>query len=53
VGVRAALAAGCRCVAVTSTVAGTELATANIVVDSLADIPFARVEALALARENG
>ncbi|MBM3471826.1 MAG: HAD family phosphatase [Armatimonadetes bacterium] len=53
VGVQAARAAGCPCIAVTSTVAGEELAAANIVVKSLADIPFARVEALALARENG
>jgi cytidine deaminase len=52
VGVQAALAARCPCIAVTSTVAGEELAAANLVVESLAAIPFARVQALALAREK-
>jgi beta-phosphoglucomutase len=50
VGVQAALAAGCRCVAVTTTVGADELAAADIVVDSLADVSFARVESLGCER---
>jgi len=46
VGVQAARAAGCRCVAVTGTVAGEELSAANRVVDSLAALTFAEIEAL-------
>jgi HAD superfamily hydrolase (TIGR01509 family) len=53
VGVQASLAAGCRCVAVTTTVGGDELAAADIVVDSLADVSFARVEALGCERQYG
>jgi beta-phosphoglucomutase-like phosphatase (HAD superfamily) len=52
VGVRAALAAGCRCVAVTSTVGGDELAAADLIVDSLAQLSFGRLEALARGPEN-
>ena len=47
VGVQAALAAGCRCIGVSGTVAGEELAAANLVVDSLSSIAFGQVEALA------
>jgi len=53
VGVQAALAAGCPCIAVTSTVAASELRAANVVVGSLAEVPFARIEALVPAGENG
>jgi len=47
VGVQAARAAGCRCVAVTSTVGGDELQEADVVVDSLAGLSFDRLESLA------
>ncbi len=46
VGVEAALAAGCRCVAVTSTVQREELAAADLVVESLAQVSLAGLEAL-------
>lgn len=46
VGVQAARAAGCRCIAVTNTVSPEELSEADIVVDSLACISLEDVEAL-------
>jgi len=52
VGVEAAVAAGCRCIAVTSTVEAHELAAADLVVGSLAEVSLARVEALACGTEN-
>ena len=48
VGVEAALAAGCPCVGVTMTVGRDELAKADVVVDSLAELEFTQVEALGL-----
>jgi cytidine deaminase len=46
VGVEAALAAGCRCVAVTTTVGAAELAAADVVADSLALVGWPTLEAL-------
>lgn len=47
VGVQAAKAAGCRCVAVTSTVAAEALAAADLVVSSLAEVAFDELTRLA------
>jgi HAD superfamily hydrolase (TIGR01509 family) len=52
VGVQAALAAGCRCVAVTGTVDREELAAADVVLDSLAELSLAQLEALATGVEK-
>jgi len=50
-GLEAALRAGLRCVAVTHTYSPSHLASADLVVDSLDDLTFARIDAL--MRDNG
>ena len=53
VGVEAALAAGCRCVAVTGTVGPDELAAADLLVDSLGELSLAQLDALVGSPRKG